>query len=101
MKIEINDKTIMSKDFTNTETAWAIDDASLVLEYLNNMNKVVLGGDILTPKMEHNYDSWYYNVDSTFNHQINVERSVKIATEYILKYIKLNGNAFYVVFVTE
>lgn len=51
--------------------------------------------------MEHSYDSWYYNVESGQNSKINVERSVKLAFDYISNYIKRNGNAFYVVFVVE
>ncbi len=101
MKITIGNKTITSIDFSATETAWMIEDAILVLEYLKSKNKIVLGGDILTEKLEHNYDSWYYNVDSGQNSQFNVECSVKLALEYLSNYIRANGKAFYVIFVTE
>ena len=101
MKITIGNKTIISTDFSNTETAWMIEDAILVLEHLKSKKKIVLGGDILTEKLEYNYDSWYYNVESSQNSKFNVECSIKSAFEYISNYIRTNGNSFYVVFVTE
>jgi len=101
MKITIGNKTIISADFSNTETAWLIEDAILVLKHLERKKKIVLGGDILTEKLEYNYDSWYYNVESSRNSEINVECSIKLAFEYISNYIRANGNSFYVVFVIE
>lgn len=99
MEIMFENKTISSVDFSNTETAWMIDDANLVLEYLKSKNKIVLGGDILTDKLEHTYDSWYYNIDSSQDFKLNVECSIKLALEYISNYISKNGSAFFVVFV--
>lgn len=101
MEITIGSKTIISKNFSNTEEAWMIDDAFLVLEYLKSKEKIVLGGDVLTEKLEHTYDSWYYNEESSQNSDLNVECSIKLAFEYIANYIKTNGNSFYVVFVTK
>ena len=101
MKITIGNKSIISTDFSNTETAWMIEDAFLVLEYLKNEKKIVLGGDILTEKFEYNYDSWYYNVRSSQTSKFNAECSIKLAFEYISNYIRTNGSSFYVVFVTE
>ena len=101
MEITIGSKTIISKNFSNTEEAWMIDDAFLVLEYLKSKEKIVLGGDVLTEKLEHTYDSWYYNEESSQNPDFNVECSIKLAFEYIANYIKTNGNSFYVVFVTK
>lgn len=101
MKINISGKTITSTNFSNTETAWMIEDAILVLEHLKNEKKIVLGGDILTEKLEHNYDSWYYNVKSNENSEFDVECSIKLAFEYISNYIRKNGISFYVVFVIK
>ena len=101
MKINIENKIITSTDFSNAETAWRIEDAILVLDHLKSKKKIVLGGDILTERMEHNYDSWYYNVESSQNSKYNVDCSIKLAFEYISNYIRTNGNAFYVVFVME
>ena len=78
-----------------------IEDAISVLEHLKNNGKIVLGGDILTEKLEHNYDSWYYNVESGQNLKYNVECSTKLAFEYISNYVRTNGKAFYVVFVIK
>lgn len=99
MKINIENKTIVSTDFSDSETAWKIDDAILVLEHLKNKEKIVLGGDILTEKLEYNYDSWYYNVKRNQDSRYNVECSIELALEYISNYIRTNGNAFYVVYV--
>ena len=101
MKITIGSKTIISTDLSNAEIAWKIEDAIFVLDHFNNKNEIVLGGDILTEKLEYNYDSWYYNVEPGQNFQFNVERSIKVAFEYISNYMKTNGNAFYVIFVVE
>ncbi|MBR2861595.1 MAG: hypothetical protein IKB86_07135 [Clostridia bacterium] len=100
-KITFGNKTIISTDFSDFETAWKIDDSLLVLEYLKSKNKIVLGGDILTEKLEHNYDNWYYDTDSNQNHKTNVEQGFKTAYEYISNYIKLNGTTFFVVIVTK
>lgn len=99
MKINIDNKTISSVDFSKAETAWMIDDASLVLEYLRSKNKIVLGGDVLTDKLEHTYDSWYYNIESSRDFKFNVECSIKLALEYISNYISTNGRTFFVIFV--
>ena len=101
MEITIGNKTIISTDFSNTETAWMIEDAILILEHFKNKKRIVLGGDILTEKLEYNYDSWYYNVESSQDSKFNVKCSINMAFEYISNYIRTNGNSFYVVFVTE
>ena len=101
MKITIGNKSITSVDFSNAETAWMIEDSILILEYLKSKKKIVLGGDILTEKLEYTYDSWYYNVESSQNSESNVKCSIKVAFEYISNYIRANGNSFYVIFVTE
>lgn len=99
MDICINNKTITSIDFSDTETAWRIEDAILFLEYLTRRDKVVLGGDVLTDKLEYNYDSWYYHPDPDKCLSFNVDCSIKLAKEYISNYIRINGNRFFVVFV--
>ncbi len=101
MIINILNKTITSIDFSNTETAWKIEDAFLILEHFKNTKKIVLGGDILTENFEHNYDSWYYDTKTDQNMQVNVDCSIKHANDYLANYIKLNGTAFYIVFVTQ
>lgn len=101
MKITVGNKTIISTDFSDTETAWMIEDAILVLEYFKSKKKIVLGGDILTKKLEYNYDSWYYNVDSDQSSAFNVECSIRVAFEYLSNYIRKNEKLYYVVFVTE
>ena len=101
MEINIGNKIITSTDLSNAETAWMIEDAILVLKHLKSKNKIVLGGDILTEKLEYNYDSWYYNIEFSQDSKFNVECSIKLAFEYISNYIRTNGIAFYVVFVIE
>ena len=101
MEIIIENKILVSTDFSDTETAWMIEDAVFVLNYLKMKNEVILGGDILTKNLEHNYDSWHYNVNYGKGHRFNVDCSIKLAFEYISNYIKKNGSSFYVIFVTE
>ena len=95
MEINIGNKTIISTDFSDSEIAWKIEDAVFVLEHLKNKNKIILGGDIFTEKLEHSYDSWYYNVESDCNHEFNVNYSIKLAIEYISNYIKQHNLTSY------
>ncbi len=101
MKIDVGNKTITSVDFSNNEIAWKIEDTHFVLDYFRKENKIILGGDILTKNLVHNYDSWYYNYDQCQSEKSNVESGYKSAIEYISKYIQLNGNDFYVIIVTK
>ena len=101
MKIEVENKIISSLDFSDAETAWLITDAILVLQFLKKNNQIVLGGDILTKKLEYTYDSWYYNVSTNQNYEYAMECSIKFATEYISDYIDANGDTFYVIFVVK
>ncbi len=101
MKITIDDKTIYSVFATDFEIVWRIEDFPYVLSYLQKMNKVVLGGDILNHKMQHVYDNWYYNVNKNIDYQANVEISLKLAADYLEKYIIKNGNCFYIVFIVD
>ena len=43
----IENKTITSMDFSNTETAWMIEDAILLLEHFKSKKKIVLKGNEL------------------------------------------------------
>ena len=101
MTITVKNKTIVSTDVSNFETAWPIGSALLVLEHLEITNQTVLGGDILTNDLERNYDSWYYNEEANIESQFNVKKSIDTAREYISKYIQTNGNSFYVIFTTR
>lgn len=101
MEIKFGDQIITSNYFTEFETAWRIEDAICVFGYLKSRNKIILGGDILTENMDYTYDSWYYNPILTQSQQSNVELGYEQAIEYISKYMKRNGSAFYVVIVAE
>ncbi len=101
MTINIKNQTIFSIDFSDYETAWKIEDATLVLEYLKSENKLVLGGDILNERLNHTYDSWYYNPHPDRNTKTNINCSIEYANEYLKRYIKENGVSFHVIFVTQ
>lgn len=101
MEIKVGNEILNSIDFSANETAWMITDAFKVLHYLKSENKIVLGGDILTEELEHNYDSWYYNVEPMRDLKFNIESSVNKAYKYISNYIEKNGNSFYVIFVSS
>ena len=101
MQIEVGNKIISSTEFTSVEDAWKIEDAFWVLEYFNKNGTIVLGGDILTKNFEYTYDNWYYNIQSNISMEENGKRSVRMAIEYIKKYISINGKSFYIVFVAK
>ena len=96
MKISVDSKIIESIDFSKYETAWTIEDSFLVLEYLREKKKVVLGGDILNSNLEYAYANWHYDDtpgDST--------ESIAVAAEYLARLQKRIGNSYYVVFVVK
>ncbi len=101
MEIYINNRVVVSKDFSDTEIAWSLEDAILVLDFLSNKDIIVLGGDILTNKMKYNYDSWYYNPDINYSLTTNAEFSIKSAKKYLSNYMNINGQDFFVVFVIQ
>lgn len=101
MEINIGNEIIVPIQFSKHELAWAIEDAVLVLEYLESIGEVVLGGDVLNENKEYTYDNWHYNPDDSYSIQTNSVRSIEHAIKYISDYVRKNGNNFYVVIVTE
>lgn len=101
MEIQVRGKTITSVYFSVAETAWHMEDALLVLEYLQGLQKVVLGGDILTKTLEYTYDNWYYEPKPQKNVLFNSKHSIRWAQKYLTRYSKRNGCGYYVVFVVE
>ncbi len=101
MEIQVRGKTITSVYFSVAETAWSMEDALLVLEYLQGLQKVVLGGDILTKTLEYTYDNWYYEPKPQKDVLFNSKHSIRWAQKYLTRYIKRNGSGYYVVFVVE
>lgn len=99
MTIVYNNKNISSYTTSFYEDAWKIKDVLDVLNFAHSQNKTILGGDILTEKMQHNYDSWYYNIDKNRDLQYNTNRSLEIAKKYITDYINKNGDKYYVIIV--
>lgn len=99
--MDINNKRITSIEFSDNEMACKIEDAILVLDYLKENKKIVLGGDILNKYREYNYDNWYYNIDLNYDIRFNLETSHKKAKEYLANYIQRNGDDFYVLFVID
>ena len=101
MKINVDNVTVNSVCATDFEIVWRIEDFPYVLKHLQKTNKIVLGGDVLNHKLQHVYDSWYYNVDKNIDYQVNVDNSIKFAADYLTKYIMKNGDCFNVVFVVD
>lgn len=96
---KVGSKTILAADFSATEKAWKIEDATLVLQALKSEHKIVLGGDVLNENLEHSYDNWYYQADACKTPQQNIADSIDLASVYISDYIKANGTAFYVILI--
>lgn len=84
---------------TSGEFAWQIKDHPFLLELFYDRKCVVLGGDVLDLDRNYTYDNWYYNDNSEMSHEDNVKSSISVAKEYLLNYIKSNGENYYVVFV--
>lgn len=101
MKIIINNKVFEAVKIFTGEFAFSISDAVSVLDCYDALSVTVLGGDILTDRLIHNYDSWYYNYDDTLSETENSKNSKAIAKAYLKNYIDKNGTAFYCVIVTK
>ncbi|MBQ9082824.1 MAG: hypothetical protein IJY28_04920 [Clostridia bacterium] len=99
MTIQTGGRIVASTDFSDAETAWRIGDADAVLTYLEQQQKIVLGGDVLTEELTHTYDSWYDCAVPGRNHADAVRDSVARARTYLSDYMNANGKAFYVIFV--
>ena len=84
---------------SNHEIAWHLKDANAVLNWLNNNNKILLGGDIIDLNKNYTYDNWYYNYDNSLSFVDNVNNSIDKARSYISDYINKNGDCYYVVLV--
>ena len=92
---------IYSQITDSYELAWQIKDYAILLEFLYDKKRVVLGGDILNSEQNHTYDNWYYNYDSDIPLWNNVENSIFVADNYLSNYIKNYGENFYVIFVVR
>lgn len=101
MEFNIRNRKIVPVQTDKRETAWAIEDALLVFEYLRSIAAIVLGGDVLNEDKECTYDNWFYNPSDDCSDKVNSEKSIKHAVKYISDYIKKNGKNFYVVIVTK
>lgn len=86
---------------SENELAWKLSDAFFVLRYMVEHQHIILGGDILNSELKHNYDSWYYNVDTSKDSQENSKLSYDKAVDYLQKYFERNGQNFYVVLVAQ
>ena len=96
----ITQKIIPHKSSTS-ELAWKIEDFNIVLHWIAQNCRVILGGDVLNDKKEYTYDNWYYNYDHTLTLADNVNNSIVKAKEYISNYIALNGLNYYIVLVLK
>lgn len=81
------------------EPAWTAASVSKIMDQANNMDWVVLGGDVITDKGQYTYDSWYYNQNPYICPKDNVKLSISKCLEYINAYIRRNQGDFYFVLV--
>ena len=100
--LHLNDKeAILPVKISEHQFACRISDACGVLEWFRAQGRVVLGGDVLDKCKNHTYDNWFYNYDSRLSLIVNVEHSVSKAEKYISRYMSLNGENYYVIFVLK
>jgi hypothetical protein len=84
------------------EYGWDRNDALLVLEYLLNNNRIILGGDVLeivNGKLMHVGDNWYYNNDDAKTKEENVTASYLKSNNYIIHYQTHNKGEYVFVLV--
>ena len=64
--------------------AWKYEDALILIEYCEDNEVFILGGDVLAKdgnQYRHNYDNWYFN-----KNQGGYKDSIKKSKEYIANY---------------
>lgn len=83
------------------EQAWSAKDIFLVLKYHKENQFIILGGDVLTPELIHNYASWFYNVNPKLSKEENVQQSYEVARRYLERYTGQFGYDDYVVLVVK
>lgn len=83
------------------EFAWKLKEINDVLQWLRENNQIVLGGDIIDVHKNYTYDNWFYNYNSLVSHSENVNISIDTALNYTEKYLKKNGDNYYVVLVLK
>lgn len=81
------------------ETAWPETAIPAILEAALNNNWIILGGDVLTSKLVHTYDNWYFNPVAWDTLKNNVIASIEKCSQYISEYTKRIGSDFYYVLV--
>lgn len=83
------------------EYAWRAEDIPDVLLAVRRTNSVILGGDVITPALEHTGDSWHYQPTWLLTAKLetslqdNTDRSVECAAEYIRQYTEKNGKDYW------
>jgi immunity protein 40 of polymorphic toxin system len=82
------------------DVAWSRKDAISIAWYIHNNNYAILGGDVLViknNKISYTYDNWSIDkkINSNMIWQEIIDISLKITTQYILKYNEGNNNIYY------
>ena len=101
MYIEINDRL---KDLTGgiaispKKTAFPIPAIPQVFGLVLENQWIILGGDVLTPKLKPTYDNWFYEPDKKRSLVWNAKQSIEESMRYISAYVKRNGENFWFVF---
>lgn len=91
----------MSKSLKNIgvlELAWNKENSIKVIDFLNENNYLILGGDVykaIDGELNSTYDSWYFNKDKSKSSQELLHESRNRAIEYINKYHEMNGQDYY------
>lgn len=81
-----------------SELAWDFENAIKVIDFLNQNNCAILGGDvykIVDENLDSTYDSWYFNRNEAKSNQDFLHGSMIRAITYISKYHENNGNEYY------
>ena len=87
------------------ESAWRSEDIPQAIAAINESNKVILGGDVISLEMKSTYDSWYYQPTwKTHDNYVsslrkNTEESIRCAEEYIKRYVDMHGDGYLFILV--
>jgi hypothetical protein len=91
------DSSISLESLGIKQRAWKWENISNILNYLEEQNCAILGGDVYKLHngiKERTYDNWYIDKDHTISWGEYIKKSIHKTFEYIEKYYLNNGDEY-------
>ncbi len=89
---ELFSKSVYLNEFTNV---WPVVLFEELFDEIKKEHKIILGGDIISEELKYTHDSWYFEPQETKSRDDNCVMSLERAEDYLINYIKHNGDQYY------